>query len=82
MINIPEKKSYLIALDLFRGLTIAAMIIVNRPGDLTRVYPMLQHAEWDAITPTDLIFPFFLFIAGVALAFVLIPYRRRWFVRI
>ncbi len=74
MTNNPEKKRRLVALDLFRGLTIAAMIIVNTPGDYTRVYALLQHAQWDHITPTDLIFPFFLFIAGVALAFVLRPY--------
>ncbi len=76
VMNAPQKKSRLIALDLFRGATIAAMIIVNTPGNYTSVYPILQHAQWDAITPTDLIFPFFLFIAGTALAFVLRPYLQ------
>ncbi len=75
MIHITEgKKGRLVALDLFRGLTITAMIIVNNPGDPLHVYGLLKHTEWSAITPTDLIFPFFLFIAGVAVAFVLKPY--------
>jgi len=57
------------SLDAFRGITIAAMILVNSPGDWNQVYAPLDHAEWNGCTPTDLIFPFFLFIAGVALAF-------------
>jgi predicted acyltransferase len=54
------------SLDAFRGLTIAAMILVNNPGTWTVVYPPLEHAAWNGCTPTDLIFPFFLFIIGVA----------------
>jgi predicted acyltransferase len=57
----------LISLDVFRGLTMAAMVIVNNPGDWGTVYPPLLHAEWHGWTPTDLIFPFFLFIVGVSI---------------
>ena len=56
------------SLDVFRGLTIAGMVIVNNPGDWGTVFAPLLHAEWHGWTPTDLIFPFFLFIMGVALA--------------
>jgi len=57
------------SLDAFRGLTIAAMILVNNPGSWAHVYPPLLHAEWHGWTPTDLIFPFFLFIVGVSVPF-------------
>jgi predicted acyltransferase len=59
----------LMSLDLFRGATIAAMILVNNPGDEATTYWPLQHAAWNGWTPTDLIFPFFLFIVGAAMAF-------------
>jgi predicted acyltransferase len=59
----------LLSLDLFRGATIAAMILVNNPGDEAVAYWPLVHAEWNGWTPTDLIFPFFLFIVGVSMAF-------------
>jgi len=55
------------SLDVFRGMTIAAMILVNNAGDWGHVYGPLEHAEWNGWTPTDLIFPFFLFIVGVAM---------------
>lgn len=55
------------SLDAFRGITIAAMILVNNPGAWNPVYAPLQHAEWNGWTPADLIFPFFLFIVGVAI---------------
>jgi len=58
----------LTSLDLFRGVTIAAMILVNDPGNDHAYWP-LEHAEWNGWTPTDLIFPFFLFIVGVSLVF-------------
>src|ERR1700691_2865152 len=58
----------LTSLDLFRGATIAAMILVNNPGNDHAYWP-LEHAEWNGWTPTDLIFPFFLFIVGVSLVF-------------
>lgn len=57
----------LVSLDVFRGITIAGMILVNDPGSWDFVYPPLEHAEWNGWTPTDLIFPFFLFIVGVAI---------------
>jgi len=57
------------SLDAFRGLTIAGMILVNNPGSWSHIYAPLRHAEWHGWTPTDLIFPFFLFIVGVAVPF-------------
>jgi len=57
----------LLSLDFFRGITIAAMILVNNPGSWAHVYPPLLHAQWHGWTPTDLIFPFFLFIVGVSI---------------
>ncbi len=62
-------KPRLESLDAFRGLTVAAMIMVNNPGSWSYVYPPLRHAEWHGCTPTDLIFPFFLFIVGVSIHF-------------
>jgi predicted acyltransferase len=69
--DIMVPKSRLLSLDFFRGLTVAAMILVNNPGDWGEIYAPLRHAEWHGCTPTDLIFPFFLFIVGVAIAFSL-----------
>jgi predicted acyltransferase len=57
-----------LSLDVFRGITIAAMILVNNPGSWDHVYAPLLHAEWHGWTPTDLIFPFFLFIVGVSMS--------------
>src|SRR3989442_15430654 len=59
--------SRLVSLDVFRGLTIAGMVLVNNPGTWAHIYWPLEHAEWNGWTPTDLIFPFFLFIVGVAI---------------
>jgi predicted acyltransferase len=59
----------LISLDALRGFTIAGMVIVNDPGSWSHVYPPLQHASWHGLTFTDLIFPFFLYIVGVSIAF-------------
>lgn len=61
----------LLSLDIFRGMTIMAMILVNNPGDWSKVYAPLLHADWHGITPTDWIFPFFLFIVGVAIAYAI-----------
>ncbi|QJD77857.1 acyltransferase family protein [Spirosoma rhododendri] len=61
----------LLSLDAFRGLTVACMILVNNPGDWGHIYPPLEHAHWHGWTPTDLIFPFFLFIVGVSITFAL-----------
>lgn len=57
----------LLSLDIFRGLTIAFMILVNNPGSWATVYAPLRHADWHGCTPTDWVFPFFLFIVGVAI---------------
>jgi predicted acyltransferase len=59
----------IISLDVFRGITVASMILVNDPGTWGAMYWPLDHAEWNGWTPTDLIFPFFLFIAGVSMTF-------------
>jgi predicted acyltransferase len=59
------------SLDVFRGATVALMILVNNPGNGDFVYTMLDHAEWNGCTPTDLVFPFFLFAVGNAMAFVM-----------
>lgn len=59
----------LFSLDAFRGLTIAAMILVNNPGTYNAVYAQLKHSEWNGWTLTDCIFPFFLFIVGVSIVF-------------
>ena len=61
----------LLSLDVFRGITIMGMILVNNPGTWSAIYPQLRHAEWHGCTFTDLIFPFFLFIVGVAISYSL-----------
>lgn len=61
----------LLSLDVFRGMTIAGMILVNNPGTWSAIYSPLQHAEWHGLTPTDLVFPFFLFIVGIAIPLAL-----------
>ena len=58
-----------ISVDILRGITIIAMILVNNPGTWASVYPPLLHAEWHGLTPTDLIFPFFLFIVGISISY-------------
>ncbi len=64
-----EHANRLVALDAFRGLTIAGMILVNTPGSWSFVYPPFRHAVWHGCSPTDLVFPFFLFIVGTAMWF-------------
>ena len=64
-------KERLISLDVFRGITIAGMVMVNNPGSWSTIYWPLAHAEWHGWTPTDLVFPFFLFIVGVAIPLAL-----------
>jgi predicted acyltransferase len=61
----------LVSLDVFRGLAVAGMVLVNNPGTWRAVYAPLRHAEWDGWTPTDLVFPFFLFIVGAAVPLAL-----------
>lgn len=67
----------IISLDIFRGITIAFMIIVNTPGSWQHVYAPLRHSEWHGCTPTDLVFPFFLFIVGVSMWFSLKKYGHQ-----
>src|SRR5690606_38707159 len=59
------------SLDVFRGATVALMIMVNNPGTWKHIFAPLRHAEWHGWTPTDLVFPFFLFAVGNAMAFVM-----------
>nr|WKN37894.1 DUF5009 domain-containing protein [Tunicatimonas sp. TK19036] len=65
----PSKR--LLSLDVLRGITIAGMIIVNTPGSWSHIYPPLHHAEWHGLTPTDLVFPFFLFMVGISITLAL-----------
>lgn len=64
----------LLALDILRGITIAGMILVNNPGSWGHIYAPLEHASWNGLTPTDLVFPFFMFIMGVSTYFSLRKY--------
>jgi predicted acyltransferase len=61
----------ILSIDVFRGLTVAGMVLVNNPGTWGAIYAPLRHADWHGWTPTDLIFPFFLFIVGVAIPLAL-----------
>ncbi|HOF97794.1 MAG TPA: heparan-alpha-glucosaminide N-acetyltransferase domain-containing protein [Paludibacteraceae bacterium] len=67
MVSTTGKSARLLSLDVLRGITIAGMILVNNPGNWGSVYPPLRHAEWNGLTPTDLVFPFFMFIMGVSM---------------
>jgi predicted acyltransferase len=67
----------LLSLDVFRGITIAGMLLVNDPGTWSAIFPPLEHAEWNGWTPTDLIFPFFLFIVGITTHLSLSARRAR-----
>lgn len=62
-------KDRILSVDIFRGATIILMILVNTPGTWSAVFPPLRHAKWDGYTPTDLVFPFFLFIVGTSIVF-------------
>lgn len=75
-----EKTNRLIALDVLRGITIAGMITVNNPGSWSHVYAPLRHAAWNGCTPTDLVFPFFVFVMGVAmcLSYKKFDYELTW----
>jgi predicted acyltransferase len=65
---VPTESRRLVSLDVFRGITIAGMVLVNNPGSWEHIYWPLEHARWEGWTPTDLVFPFFLFIVGVSIA--------------
>lgn len=58
-----------ISVDIFRGITIVLMILVNTPGTWSSIYAPFLHADWHGYTPTDLVFPFFLFIVGISIVF-------------
>jgi len=62
--SVPARER-LLSLDVFRGITVAGMLLVNDPGTWEAIYPPLEHAKWNGWTPTDLVFPFFLFIVGI-----------------
>ena len=67
MAEVVKKQSQrMLALDILRGITIAGMLLVNNPGSWDNMYAPLKHAEWHGLTPTDLIFPFFMFIMGIS----------------
>ena len=65
-----ERKERIKSIDVLRGLTVATMITVNNPGTWGAIYPPLKHAAWSGCTPTDLVFPFFMFIVGASMWFV------------
>lgn len=73
--KIPSNR--MLSLDVFRGLTITAMILVNNPGSWSYVYAPLSHAQWHGWTPTDLIFPFFIFIVGVSISLSVAVMHRK-----
>ncbi|MDI7185841.1 DUF5009 domain-containing protein [Leptospira santarosai] len=62
-----QNKDRILSLDLFRGMTVIGMILVNNPGSWSYIYSPLKHAEWNGCTPTDLVFPFFLFAVGTSI---------------
>jgi len=70
-------KQRILSIDIFRGITIAFMIIVNTPGSWNYVYAPLLHASWHGCTPTDLVFPFFIFVVGLSMAFSMKNFEQR-----
>ncbi|MFZ6801450.1 acyltransferase family protein [Undibacterium sp. Di24W] len=72
MLEVKSPQRFL-SVDALRGLSVAAMLLVNSAGDWDHVYPWLEHASWHGVTPADFIFPFFLFIVGVSLYLALTP---------
>lgn len=70
------KSKRLLSLDILRGITMAGMILVNNPGDWGEIYAPLKHAEWNGLTPTDLVFPFFMFVMGVSMSFSLSKFNH------
>ena len=72
-----ESSKRLLAVDILRGITIAGMLLVNNPGTWSHLYTPLEHAEWIGLTPTDLVFPFFMFVMGVSMYFSLRKFQFR-----
>jgi predicted acyltransferase len=73
----PSSQPRLVSLDVLRGLTVAGMVLVNNPGTWSAIYAPLRHAAWHGWTPTDMVFPFFVFIVGVAIPIALGPRLER-----
>jgi predicted acyltransferase len=73
-----NKSTRLLALDVLRGITIAGMILVNNPGSWGSIYAPLKHVPWNGLTPTDLVFPFFMFIMGISTYISLRKYKFEW----
>lgn len=71
------KKERFLSLDVFRGMTVALMILVNNPGSWDHIYPALEHAKWNGFLGADFVFPFFLFAMGNAFAFVMPGLREK-----
>lgn len=82
IMNSQKSSERLLALDILRGITIAGMIMVNNPGSWAHVYAPLRHAEWNGLTPTDLVFPFFMFIMGISTYISLRKYRFEFSLRV
>ena len=72
-----KENKRLLSLDILRGITIAGMLLVNNPGTWSYIYRPLEHAEWIGLSPTDLVFPFFVFCMGVSMAFSLKKFNYR-----
>ena len=70
-----EVNKRILALDILRGISVAGMALVNHPGNWKYVYTPLLHAQWNGLTPTDLIFPFFIFIMGISMYISLKKYN-------
>jgi uncharacterized membrane protein len=77
VVQMADRPERLLSLDVFRGMTVAGMLLVNNPGSWAAIYPPLEHATWHGWTPTDLIFPFFLFIVGITTELSLRARRAR-----
>lgn len=78
MNTLAPPRGRLYSLDVLRGITVAGMILVNNPGSWKYVFAPLRHAEWTGLTPTDLVFPFFMFIMGVSMWASLRRYGGKW----
>ena len=61
----PTTNRRILAIDILRGMTVCGMILVNNPGSWSHIYAPLRHAQWNGLTPTDLVFPFFIFIIHI-----------------